>query len=139
MADLGADVVHVRPLTRAAETSNHDEGDLAALRFFVHNANKRVVTISFDDASQIADLHRLVEMADVLVEALEPGELARFGIRPDMLWRENPSLVITSITNFGQSGPDPTGSRPTRYSWHLIQSCLARACRTNRRCSRQAH
>jgi crotonobetainyl-CoA:carnitine CoA-transferase CaiB-like acyl-CoA transferase len=42
---------------------------------------------------------------DVLVESYRPGTLARLGLAPQRLLEQFPNLVITSISNFGQTGP----------------------------------
>jgi crotonobetainyl-CoA:carnitine CoA-transferase CaiB-like acyl-CoA transferase len=41
----------------------------------------------------------------VLVENGRPGVLERLGLAPDRLLEANPSLVITRVTGFGQTGP----------------------------------
>ena len=43
--------------------------------------------------------------ADVLVENIRPGKLEALGLDPDELIDDNPRLVITRVTGFGQDGP----------------------------------
>src|SRR5262245_408313 len=50
-------------------------------------------------------LRELALAADVLVEDGRPGALAAQGLEPQALRAENPALVITSLTAFGQTGP----------------------------------
>ncbi len=50
-------------------------------------------------------LRRLALAADILVEDSMPGTLAELGIAPADLREQNPSLVIVSLTPFGQTGP----------------------------------
>lgn len=100
LADLGADVVHVRPSHRLRE-----EGEVESLSFVVHNANKRVAEVAFDDESQRDSFLRLVERADILIAALEPRELEALAIPPEAMLRVNPRIVVTSITSFGLTGP----------------------------------
>jgi crotonobetainyl-CoA:carnitine CoA-transferase CaiB-like acyl-CoA transferase len=55
-----------------------------------------------------ADTPRLRELAlaaDIVVEDGAPGALAARGLDPRALLREKPSLVVTSLTPFGQDGP----------------------------------
>ena len=40
-----------------------------------------------------------------MVESFHPGTMARFGLDYDSLRSINPALVMTSISNFGQTGP----------------------------------
>jgi crotonobetainyl-CoA:carnitine CoA-transferase CaiB-like acyl-CoA transferase len=51
------------------------------------------------------DVRRLVLAADIVVEDGHPGSLATRGLAPAELRSEKPSLVIVSITPFGQTGP----------------------------------
>src|SRR5262249_60986031 len=43
--------------------------------------------------------------AGVLVESFAPGTLAALGLDEARLRERNPSLVVTSVTGFGQTGP----------------------------------
>ena len=47
----------------------------------------------------------LVKEADLVVESFQPGTMAHFGLDYDSLKEINPQLVMTSISNFGQTGP----------------------------------
>ena len=49
-------------------------------------------------------LRSLLESADVWIETTRPGTLAALGLGPDHVLARNPELVITSITDFGQTG-----------------------------------
>ncbi len=50
-------------------------------------------------------LSGLVAEADVVVEGRPPGWMADHGLDPDRLRAARPSLVLTSISPFGQTGP----------------------------------
>jgi crotonobetainyl-CoA:carnitine CoA-transferase CaiB-like acyl-CoA transferase len=52
-----------------------------------------------------ATLRRLALSADIVVEDRDPGTLASWGMAPLDLRAEKPSLVVTSLTPFGQTGP----------------------------------
>ena len=58
----------------------------------------------------------LAGRADILVENFAPGTLDRLGIGYEELLRVNPALVITSISNFGQTGP--------YRDWHAAEANL---------------
>ena len=47
----------------------------------------------------------LARSADVVVESFRPGYLAGLGLDYAALAHDNPRLVMTSITPFGQNGP----------------------------------
>ena len=48
---------------------------------------------------------RLAASVDVIVESFAPGERDQLGFDLDTLHRVRPSLVLVSVTPFGQSGP----------------------------------
>jgi Predicted acyl-CoA transferases/carnitine dehydratase len=50
---------------------------------------------------------RLIETADVLIEASVGGRFAKIGYSDEFLWQLNPGLVIAHISGFGQTG-DPS-------------------------------
>ncbi len=107
LADLGADVIYVEPpfgspfrhappLAPDAKTS---------LAFAFRNAGKRAVALDIATAGGQEDLHRLLSSADAWIESTPPGTFTSYGFAPEDVRRAHPALVITSITDFGQSGP----------------------------------
>lgn len=108
LADFGADVVKVeRPdggdTTRAMGW--RDPTDDVTLWWKLAGRGKRTVVLDLKSASGLADMLRLCDEADVLVENFRPGTLERLGLAPDLLLRRNPRLVVTRVTGFGQDGP----------------------------------
>jgi crotonobetainyl-CoA:carnitine CoA-transferase CaiB-like acyl-CoA transferase len=91
LAGYGADVVRVEGRAEGPSLTADDETYLAA--------GKRRV-----DADGV-DLKALVLAADIMVEEGPPGRLDRLGLIPAELRAAKPSLVITSISPFGQTGP----------------------------------
>jgi crotonobetainyl-CoA:carnitine CoA-transferase CaiB-like acyl-CoA transferase len=91
LAGYGAEVVRVEGYAEGPPLSANEETYLIA--------GKRRV-----DAGGV-DLHALVLAADILVEDGPPGQLDRLGLNPAELRAAKPSLVITSISPFGQTGP----------------------------------
>ena len=51
-------------------------------------------------------MHKLAATSDALVEAYRPGALDKLGLGPDQLKAINPRLVYTSVSGFGQTGPE---------------------------------
>lgn len=77
----------------------------SSLLFMYLNTNKRSVTL---DLSTDAGRRLFLEMArgaDVVVESFQPGVIDDLGIGWDVLHALNPRLILTSISNFGQTGP----------------------------------
>ena len=107
LAELGADVLRLEPpeggRSRRFEPLAAD--GQTSLYFAVRNAGKRGVTLDWRDPASHGDLHRLLETCDVWVEAERPGTLEAHGLAPREVLARHPSLVLTSITDFGQDGP----------------------------------
>jgi crotonobetainyl-CoA:carnitine CoA-transferase CaiB-like acyl-CoA transferase len=97
LADFGADVIRVEPPDQGSEWD-----DPASL--LLHRG-KRSVGLDLTTDGGRADFERLAATADVVLEALAPGEDHQLGIAGDALTSQHPSLVHCSITGFGSSGP----------------------------------
>ncbi|MBI2857135.1 MAG: CoA transferase [Chloroflexi bacterium] len=124
LADCGAEVIKVEDPpggdpARLAPPLFHDQPELEKSGLFLFlNTSKRGVALNLKRARGRAILEELVRTAHVLVEDFKPGFMASWGLGYDALHRLNPRLVVTSITNFGQSGPyqDWEGTDLTVYA-----------------------
>ncbi len=111
LGDLGAAVIKVEEpsrgdFARREEPLKPDAPEPEqSLLFQYLNWNKRGVTLDLRNEASHAALRKLVERSDVVVEAFRPGTLERWGIGVDRLLAWNPNLVVTSVTNFGRTGP----------------------------------
>ena len=105
LADAGATVLKIeRPegdFARGYDDVAHGESS-----YFVWlNRGKRSVVIdiaSSDGRDRLADL---LAGADVLVQNLKPGALARLGFGTDVLRARHPRLITCSISGYGETGP----------------------------------
>lgn len=106
LADMGARVVKVEPpggeLGRGLGPGWI--GEDAAL-FHGFNRNKLGVSLDLKSAQGLAVARRLVADADVVVESMRPGVMARLGLGAEALMLAHPRLVYCSISAYGQSGP----------------------------------
>jgi crotonobetainyl-CoA:carnitine CoA-transferase CaiB-like acyl-CoA transferase len=110
LADLGADVIKVEPPTgdpaRWRGPFSDDRPDPEqSLSWAAWNVNKRSVTLDLALSAGRDGLRRLAREADFLIESFPPGDLDRLGLGYAALAEENPRLIVTSITPFGQTGP----------------------------------
>ena len=108
LADFGADVIKVERPDGGDSLRNmawRDPRDGEGLWWKLVNRNKRTIVLDLKDADDLALLRALIADANVLVENFRPGTLERLGLGPDELLALNPSLVITRVTGFGQTGP----------------------------------
>ena len=120
MAGLGADVVKVErppagdpirllgPFASRPDVFREYRADEPVEDSAWHlylNAGKRSIGLDLktEEGRQVAQ--GLAVKADILVENFAPGAMDRLGLGFAELRRSNPALVITSISNFGQTGP----------------------------------
>ena len=117
MSGLGADVIKVERLKTGdgarwlgpfASGMKGPVGDKApedGAWFLYLNTAKRSLALDLksDDGRQV--VLELAARADILVENFAPGVLDNLGISYMELQKANPRLVVTSISNFGQTGP----------------------------------
>lgn len=107
LADLGADVIKVEnpaggdPLRRSGPFVAGESAPFVRL-----NRNKRSIGLDLKSDRGRAILRRLATGADVLIENLRPGAMARLGLDYPALHEVNPRLVYVSASGWGQDGPD---------------------------------
>ncbi len=123
LADSGAEVIKVeRPGGDPARALPPFFGDVPGLDrsgvFLFLNTNKHSVILDLRTDEGRERLLDLVATADVLVENYRPGVMERLGLGYEVLRAVQPKLVMTSITNFGQTGPyrDFEGTDLTLYA-----------------------
>ncbi|MFI5048123.1 MAG: CoA transferase, partial [Acidimicrobiia bacterium] len=114
-ADLGADVVKV-------ELPGGDPLRTNAPAFAHLNTNKRSVVV--DGPGGAALLDDLLDAADVVVQSKGMGDLESFGFSTDEVLARLPSLVVTTISGFGATGPYAT------YRWSDLVVQLAASAAT---------
>ncbi|MBM4404941.1 MAG: CoA transferase [Chloroflexi bacterium] len=111
LADYGAEVIKIeRPgtgdVTRQKGPFLHDEPHPEKSGLFLHlNAGKRGVTLDLKSATGRKLFLQLAKSAEVVVESFAPGTMESFGLGYEALKAVNTRIIVTSISNFGQSGP----------------------------------
>jgi crotonobetainyl-CoA:carnitine CoA-transferase CaiB-like acyl-CoA transferase len=111
LADFGAQVLKIeRPPAgdpcRRLGPFFQDEPGLETSALFLHlNTNKRSMTLNLKEEEGRRIFSRLLAGTDIVVENFRPGVLAELGLDYERLKAINPAVVLTSISNFGQTGP----------------------------------
>jgi formyl-CoA transferase len=105
LADAGARVVKIERL----------EGDFArgydslaggeSAYFVWLNRGKESVVLDLAQAVDKALLASMLSGADVFVQNLKPGAIARLGFGIERLRRDHPRLITCSISGYGETGP----------------------------------
>jgi len=125
LADLGAEVIKVE---------EPGQGDIARRRgpflqdipgsersglFLYLNTNKLGVTLNLEEATGKEIFKKLIKNVDILIEDSKPGRMAGLGLGYNDLKSLNPSLIMTSITPFGQTGPYKDYKGSDLIGWHM--------------------
>ena len=111
LGDHDADVIKIEPPIhgdtgrRLAPLKADAPEPEQSLLFQYLNWNKRSVALDLTTAFGQRNLRALIERSDILIESFRPGTLEAWGISVDTMLEWNPRLVVTSITNYGQTGP----------------------------------
>jgi len=110
LGDLGADVIKIEkpggdPARDIGPFYKDTPDRENSLFWFFTNASKRGITLNLETVDGRDIFKRLVKTAHFIIESFEPGYMAGLGLGYQDLEKINPSLVVTSITPFGQVGP----------------------------------
>ena len=105
LADLGADVVRLEPAGGSVSRRVPPFHGEHSLYYAVRNFNKRGGVVDLESEGGRRRLLRLLERADVWVETSRPGQLAQVGFDPAEVARRVGHLVVTSISDYGHTGP----------------------------------
>ena len=110
MADMGANVIKIEPPGGdAARTVGPFYEDVPhrerSLSFWHYNTSKRGITLNLETEDGRRLFRRLAGKADVILETFRPGYLASLELGYQELKKDNPGLIMCSLTPFGQEGP----------------------------------
>jgi len=105
LADAGARVIKVeRPEGDFAR--NYDTLAEGQSAYFVWlNRGKESLCLDLKNDADKTLLRRIVKDADVLIQNLKPGTMAKLGLSMDALLADHPRLIGCSISGFGEEGP----------------------------------
>ena len=110
LANLGAQVILIEPpggdpLRRQGPFKDDHFDKEQSLSFAAYHTNKNGIVLDLEIGEHRETLRQLVSHADALIEDKPAGLLERVGLGYGALQSLNPTLVMTSITGFGQAGP----------------------------------
>lgn len=102
LADAGARVIKIE--RESGETARHYDATVkgTSAYFAWLNRGKESAVLDLKAEGDLALLHAMLARADVLVQNLVPGALARMGLSPDVIAERFPHLIALSITGYGQ-------------------------------------
>ena len=105
LADAGARVIKIeRPEGDFARF--YDHGAPGGSTYFVWlNRGKQSVVLDLREERARRQLAGLIARADVVVQNLKPGAMARLGLPIEELCARHPALICCSISGYGEEGP----------------------------------
>lgn len=106
LRDFGARVIKVEDPSSgdfARQWTPQHEG--MSIGFARLNSGKESIGIDLRRTEGRDLVRRLAATVDVVVESFRPGRLEDWGLGYDVLSAENPGLVLTRVSGFGQTGP----------------------------------
>jgi crotonobetainyl-CoA:carnitine CoA-transferase CaiB-like acyl-CoA transferase len=111
-AEFGAEVIKVEDPKNGDSIRNWrviHKG--TSLWWYVHARNKKSVTLDLRGQEGQEIVRELAKEADVVLENFRPGTLEKWSIGYEDLKKINPSIIMTRISGYGQTGPyrDKTG------------------------------
>jgi crotonobetainyl-CoA:carnitine CoA-transferase CaiB-like acyl-CoA transferase len=124
MGDLGADVIKIEPPGgdpgRNIGPFYHDEPNPEkSLYWFAFNTSKRGITLDIEKDEGKKFLKKILKTADFVVESFPPGYMEKLGLGYKDLAKLNPSIILVSITPFGQTGPYKDYKASDIISWAM--------------------
>jgi formyl-CoA transferase/CoA:oxalate CoA-transferase len=106
LSDYGAEIIKIEPLDGdIARTWGPPFYDDETAYFVNLNRNKKSVALDLKHPDGRAIFFRLLAHADVVLENLRVGAVARLGIDYARASERQPRIVYCSISGFGQDGP----------------------------------
>ena len=104
LADLGAEVIKVEPVTGDVARHSHPSGNGDGALFINNNRNKRMVALDLKHPEGRATFDRLLAASDVLLHNMRIDAAARLGLGFDDVAAINPRIVHCAAIGFGQRG-----------------------------------
>jgi itaconate CoA-transferase len=106
LADLGARIIKIeRPGGGDFARGYDTQVEGLSSHFVWVNRSKESLTLDLKQESAMAILKSLLKTADVFIQNLVPGAAARMGLTSEALQKDNPGLIMCSISGYGNDGP----------------------------------
>lgn len=105
-AEFGAEVIKVEEPTKGDPLRNwRVMYEDTSVWWHVQARNKKSITVNMRKEKGQQIIKKLVKNADVVLENFKPGTMERWGLGYDVLKEINPSIILTRISGYGQTGP----------------------------------
>ncbi|MGI2327547.1 CaiB/BaiF CoA transferase family protein [Planococcus sp. YIM B11945] len=106
LSEFGAEVIKVEEPAKGDPLRNwrvmHND---MSVWWYVQSRNKKSITVNMREPEGQAIIKQLAEKVDVVLENFKPGTLERWGLGLEDLKKVNPSIIMTRVSGYGQTGP----------------------------------
>lgn len=111
LADMGADVIRVDRVSEVPAAEGRE-----AKPYSSWDRGRRSIAVDLKSPEGVETVLRLVDSADVFLEAFRPGVAERLGLGPDVLLDRKADLIYGRLTGWGQTGRlAPTAGHSLNY------------------------
>jgi len=105
LADMGAEVIKIETprlgdYVRLAPDEFGGPG-----MFYMLNRDKKSLALNYRNQRGREIFHKLAATADLIIETFKPGAMARWGFDYESLRKNNPRIIVCSLSGYGQDGP----------------------------------
>ena len=114
LAEQGAEVIHIES-TKAPDMLRR-----MGRAWTMEHRNGRSMALNIPDPEGKKIFLKLLEEADVLIEASKAGQYDKWGLTDEVLWQVNPKLVIVHISGLGNAKFGGVPSVCNRASYDMI-------------------
>ncbi|MEM9839323.1 MAG: CoA transferase [Pseudomonadota bacterium] len=106
LADQGAEVIKIEDKKRG-DYARTDMAFGVSMSHLFHaiNRGKKSVKLDLGEPTDREAFLSLVDSTDIVVESFRPGVMDRLGLGHAALRERKPSLIVCSLTAYGQTGP----------------------------------
>ena len=139
LADMGATVIKIEhpkdpDLTREFPPALGGDDEAVSGFFAQYNRNKMAISLDLKAKEGRELFFDMVRKAHIVIENFRPGTMDKLGLSYQTLKEINPAIVMTSISGFGQSGPNAprpatTARRKAPFAAAAARSPAARRAR----------
>ncbi|MGZ3648722.1 MAG: CaiB/BaiF CoA transferase family protein [Syntrophales bacterium] len=106
LATFGAEVIKIERPGKGDDSRGFGlRIDGVSVFYMAHNRGKKSLALDTKKPEAVAILRKLVSKVDVVVESFRPGVIDKMGFGYEELKKINPSIIMCSVSAFGQTGP----------------------------------
>ncbi|MFT5576646.1 MAG: crotonobetainyl-CoA:carnitine CoA-transferase CaiB-like acyl-CoA transferase [Bermanella sp.] len=102
---FGAEIIKIEPPEGDPIRRWRVMKDDTSLWWYSLGRNKKSIALDLKTSEGQAVVRELAAKCDVLVENFRPGVMEKWGLGPGDLKADNPGLIYTRISGYGQTGP----------------------------------